>query len=94
MSDQVIALGLDQLILYVAASAFEQSLYEHGEMSTEEVEQYFEEVHDFYSSLPAERFPVLASIADDMVGFDGDDRLRFGLDALVAGLEAVSRRGG
>jgi hypothetical protein len=94
LSDHVIALGLDQLILYVAASAFEQSLYEHGDMSAEEVEQYFEEVHAFYSSLPADRFPVLASIADDMVGFDADARLQFGLDALVAGLEAVSRREG
>jgi len=28
-----------------------------------------------------------------MIGFDGDDRLRFGIDALIAGLEAVDRRG-
>jgi hypothetical protein len=52
LSDRVIALGLDQLILYVSASAFKQGLYEHG-----------------------------------------DDRLRFGIDALIAGLEAVDRRG-
>jgi AcrR family transcriptional regulator len=93
LSDHVIALGLDQLILYVSANAFEQSLYDHGEMSSDEVEQYFEQVHAFYSSLPADRFPVLASIADDMTGFDGDARLRFGLDALIAGLEALSARG-
>jgi AcrR family transcriptional regulator len=92
LSDLVIALGLDQLMLYVAASAFEQSLYEHGEMTREEVEQYFEDVHAFIASLPADRFPVLASIADDMIAADGDERLRFGLDALIAGLEAVSRR--
>lgn len=92
LSDRVMALGLDQLILYVAASAFEQSLYEYGEMSSEEVEQYFEEVHDFYSSLPAHEFPVLASIADEIVGFDGEERLQFGLEALIAGLEALSAR--
>lgn len=92
LSDQVIALGLDQLILYVSASAFERSLYQHGEMSSDEVEQYFEEVHEFMSSLPADRFPVLASIADDMIGFDGEARLRFGLDALISGLEALSAR--
>jgi len=28
-----------------------------------------------------------------MTGFGGDDRLRFGIDALIAGLEAVDRRG-
>jgi hypothetical protein len=79
-------------MLYVAGNAFEQSLYEHGEMTRDDVERYFEDVHAFFSSLPAGRFPVLASIADDMVEFDGDERLHFGLDALIAGLEAVSRR--
>ncbi len=49
-------------------------------------------MHAFYSSLPADRFPVLASIADDMTGFDGEARLRFGLDALISGLEALSAR--
>ena len=76
----------------VAASAFEQSLYEYGEMSSEEVEQYFEDVHAFFSSLPPASFPVLASIADDIVGFDGEYRLQFGLEALVAGLEALTAR--
>jgi hypothetical protein len=36
---------------------------------------------------------VLASIADDMTGFDGDGRLRFGVGALIAGLESVDRAG-
>src|SRR5262249_36853856 len=80
LSDRVSALGLDQLILYVSASAFEQGLYAHGEMTPEDVAQYFEEVHAYYSSLPAQQYPVLASIADDMTAFDGDDRLRFGID--------------
>jgi AcrR family transcriptional regulator len=93
LSDKVIALGFDQLILFVAGSAFEQSLYEYGEMSRAEVEQYFEEVHRFFSSLPPGRFPGLASLADEMGAYDGDARLRFGLDAMIAGLEAVSRRG-
>jgi hypothetical protein len=30
---------------------------------------------------------------DCPTGFDGDDRLRFGIDALIAGLEAVDRAG-
>jgi AcrR family transcriptional regulator len=93
LSDKVIALGIDQLALFVTGSAFEDSLYEHGGMSPEEVEAYFGEIHRFLSALPPERFPGLASIADEMVAYDGDERLRFGLDALIAGLEAVSRRG-
>jgi AcrR family transcriptional regulator len=92
LSDRVIGLGLDQLILHVSASAFEQGLYEHGEMTPDDVAQYFEEVHAYYSSLPAQQYPVLASIADEITGFDGDDRLRFGIDVLIAGLEGVDRR--
>jgi hypothetical protein len=57
------------------------------------VAQYLEEIHAYYSALPAQQHPVLASIADDMTGFDGDDRQRFGIDALIAGLEAVDRAG-
>jgi AcrR family transcriptional regulator len=94
LSDRVISLGLDQLGLHVAATAFEHGLYEHGEMTPDDVQRYFEEVHAYYSSLPAQQFPVLASIADDMIGFDGEDRLRFGIDVMIAGLEAVDRAGG
>jgi AcrR family transcriptional regulator len=90
LSDRAIALGLDQLALYVSAEAFETGLMEHGGMTPEDAERYFEDVHAFYRRLPADRFPVLASIADEMTGPDGDERFEFGLDVLIAGLEAVS----
>jgi AcrR family transcriptional regulator len=90
LSDRAIGLGLDQLTLYVAADAFETGLMEHGLMTPEDVERYYEDVHAFYLRLPADRFPVLASIAEDVTGPDGDERFEFGLDVLIAGLEAVS----
>jgi hypothetical protein len=90
LSDRVVALGLDQLILYVSACAFETGLYEQSGMTTDELERYFEDIHDFYSTLPADRFPVLASISADVTEADGDDRFEFGLSVLIAGLEAVS----
>jgi hypothetical protein len=77
----------------IPATPIEQGLYKNGEMTPDDVQRYFEEVHEYYSSLPAEQFPVLASIADDMIGFDGEDRLRFGIDVMIAGLEAVDRAG-
>ena len=83
LSDRAVALGLDQLTLYVSAEAFEEGLME-------EVQRYYDEVHDFYRRLPADRFPVLASIAADMTGPDGEERFEFGLDVLIAGLESVS----
>src|SRR5262249_46231941 len=90
LSDRAIGLGLDQLTLYVSAEAFETGLLEHGGMTAEEVQRYFDDVHAFYLRLPADRFPTLASVVEDITGPDGDERFEFGLDILIAGLEAVS----
>jgi len=89
LSDRVIAFGLDQLTLYVSAEAFETGLMEYGR-DPEDVQRYYDEVHAFYTRLPADRFPVLASAVDDITGPDGDERFEFGLDVLIAGLEALN----
>ena len=91
LSDFVIALGVDQLILYVSACAFEAGLYEHGGMSEEELERYWTDVHDFYVALPADQFPVLSSVAPDMTGHDPDERFEFGIEVMISGLEAFDR---
>jgi hypothetical protein len=94
LTDRVIALGFDQLILYVSASAYEAGLYRKADPA--ELGQYFAGVHAFYASLPRDRYPVLTSVASDMTGVDGDTRFEFGLGVLIAGLEAASaaeRRG-
>ena len=60
-------------------------------MTQVEIEEYFAEIDTFYAALPAERFPVLASLGDEMAKYDGEARFRFGLDVLIAGLEVVDR---
>jgi AcrR family transcriptional regulator len=92
LSDRVVALGLDQLTLYVSACAFEDSLMQQSAMDPAEVRRYFEEVHAFYEALPSAHFPVLASIAPEMTSANGDERFEFGLAAMLAGLEAMSQR--
>jgi hypothetical protein len=60
-------------------------------MSEEEIERYYADVHAVYGRLPAERFPVLAQVAPTMAGHGEDERFEFGLDVLLAGLEAIGR---
>jgi AcrR family transcriptional regulator len=91
LSDRVLALGLDQLLMFTAACAFEDSLYEARGLTPDELARYFEDVHAFYQRLPVDRFPVLASIAEPMTGPDGEERFVFGVDALLSGFEAMSR---
>ena len=92
LSDRAVALGLDQLLLYVSACAFERGLIEHSGMTQAEIDEYFAGIDRFYAALPAERFPVLASMGEELAAYDADERFTFGLDVLLAGLEAVDRR--
>ena len=88
LSNRVISLGFDQLVLYVSASAYEAGLYRKADPA--ELERYFAGAHAFYASLPPDRYPVLTSVAPDMTGADADDRFEFGLNVLIAGFEAAS----
>jgi AcrR family transcriptional regulator len=90
LTDRVIALGFDQLNLYVSACAFEASLYTKDKADEAELMRYFAEVHSFYAAMPPDRFPVLTSIAPAMFDHGEEERFKFGLDVLIAGMEAVS----
>jgi len=93
LTDRTVVLGFDLLMLYVAAFSFEAGLRENLGADEAEIERYFAEAHAFYAALPASRFPVLASLAEEMTDHDGDERFAFGIGVLVAGLEATSARG-
>jgi TetR/AcrR family tetracycline transcriptional repressor len=88
LSDRVIALGFDQLVLYVSAFAYEAGLYRRADPA--EVERYFAGVHAFYATLPPGRYPVLTAIAPYMTGAGAEDRFEFGLNAILTGFEAAS----
>lgn len=78
---------LDRLSLYVLADAFEESLHrERGRHTEEDAREYYEQISAYYHSLPADRFPVIASMVGELVGGGGDERLRFGLELMVRGL--------
>jgi len=90
---RVIGLAADLLALYIVAGVFEESLFESRGMSDADIGDYIQEIHDFYAALPADRFPMMASMADALTDGDGHDRFLFGLDVLIAGLIAVGERG-
>jgi AcrR family transcriptional regulator len=90
LTPRVAGLGIDQLTLFVAASAFEDGLLENTGMSPADIDTYYTEVHAFYDQLPSERFPSLAAVAPGLTGPDGEERLEFGISAILAGMEALS----
>ena len=92
LEPRIIALGSDQMFLYVCAFAFEQGLYFNSDRSAEEMAEYFQGVHQFMATLPADRYPTMARIAPEMTGHDSATRFSFGLDILLNGLEVASHR--
>jgi len=87
---QVAAWSLDRLFLYIVADAYENSLHLQNMKEGEDVRAYFEgfstQLTDYYSSLPADRFPHIRANAQVLTSGDGDERFTFGLDMLVDGL--------
>ena len=52
------------------------------------------QLHEFFRSLPADRFPALTVLGEHVWTDNRDDRFTAGLDTLLAGLQAARRRPG
>lgn len=79
------AWAVDVIGMFVAASAIEFAQHERAGVGQE---AYYSQVQMYFRSLPAELFPVLASLAVDLTSGDADERFAFGLRLLVGGLAA------
>jgi AcrR family transcriptional regulator len=90
LTERVAAFGIDQLALFVCATAFEDGILERSGMSPEDEARYWADLHGFLDNLPPDRFPAMARIRPYMTGHEGVERFEFGLDAMLAGLEALS----
>jgi AcrR family transcriptional regulator len=84
--------------LYVSAIAAEESIWIDRHKAavasgrTVSEAEVVEEIRDLFAGLPAATYPILSSHAEVMTSGDGDERFRFGLEVLLAGLEVVSER--
>jgi AcrR family transcriptional regulator len=88
--DEVAALFVDRLALYVDADAFEGSGILARIREGWDPEAYFEQVHGYLAGLPADRFPILVSMVDALTGPGDDERFEFGLDLIVRGLASYA----
>lgn len=90
--DQPAAWFLDRLALYVLADAFEESLHrERGRATPEAAQEYFDQIHAYYRSLPPDRFPIITSMIEPLMSGDGEDRLGFGVELMVRGLASYTK---
>jgi AcrR family transcriptional regulator len=86
---QVAAYAADLLPQFVTIDAYEGSLFERR---MEREPEYFEDLRQYFASLPAERFPNVAALVDELMhGDEGDERFEFGLDVIVRGLASMAR---
>lgn len=93
----VAALATDRLALYIAADSFEGALIvaRHGLDAADASERFqarLKEIHDYYRTLPRDRFPTLTAHVEELMQADSDERFAFGLDMLIRSLETYVRR--
>jgi AcrR family transcriptional regulator len=87
-SDQVAAWSVDRLQIYIDADVFEGSLYAARIKQGFDVDEHIGTVRDYFRRLPADRFPLVSSMADTIMA-GGEQRFEFGLDLILAGLAAL-----
>jgi AcrR family transcriptional regulator len=92
--DEVAALFIDRLALYVDGDAYEGSVYLARLKEGFDPETYFVQIRDYFAGLPADRFPNIVSMVDSLVAPGDDERFEFGLDLLVRGLASYVMNSG
>jgi AcrR family transcriptional regulator len=88
--DRDVAWACDILPLIITASAVEAAVHEQRGNTEPDVVDRLAEV---FLALPADRYPHIAALAEDLVSGDGDERFRFSVEVFVDGLAARAVRG-
>jgi AcrR family transcriptional regulator len=89
--DEIAALFVDRLALYVDADAYEGSMYLARIKEGWDAETYFREIHDYFAGLPTDRFPNIVSMVDSLTAAGDDARFEFGLDLIMRGLASYAK---
>jgi AcrR family transcriptional regulator len=92
LPSQAVAYAADLLPQFVTVNAYEGSLFAQR---MEREPHYFDEIKQYFESLPDARFPNVAALVPELMhGGEGDERFEFGLDVIVRGLAAMAQRPG
>jgi AcrR family transcriptional regulator len=87
------AWGCDIFVSLVTAVASEDDVRRaRGRSGDADRQENADEIYKTFLTLPADRFPLLAAHAAQMVAGDGDERFHFGIDVVIDGLVARSAR--
>ncbi|HEX4250305.1 MAG TPA: TetR/AcrR family transcriptional regulator [Pseudonocardia sp.] len=80
---QAASWAVDQLTLYVNAAALEESTYRQRGAREQAV---LASLRTTYAQLPPERYPNIHRLREELVTGSGDDRARWFLDTVLAGI--------
>jgi hypothetical protein len=83
------AMVIDLLPQLVVNDVYEGSLFARR---LQEQPDYFERLHEYWGSMPADRFPHVAALSEEIGGGEdeGEVRFAFALKLFVTGLAAVT----
>jgi len=86
--DRTSAYATHLLTIYVGSYALEEGA--GTQLSGEEMdsEKMLSMIRGYFASLPAERFPNVVALADDLTAGDSDEEFELGLQLFVGGLAA------
>jgi hypothetical protein len=90
LPDQIAAWVVDLLSLYVMGVAYEDSLTAMDATTPDDMTRFITEMRAYFASLPSERFPNMAALAEELTAGDSEERFEFGLEVLIRGLIAIS----
>lgn len=85
---------MDRLALYLGADAFEgyllQQRFNAADAGAAKAagREWLDQVRQFFEALPKDRYPTLTANLPPMISGDGDERFMYGVDLMIAGVEA------
>ncbi len=88
--DQAAAWAVDVIGLFIAAAGYEEAIRQDEGMTEDSVHQWTGQFAEFLAGLPEQRYPNTVRLAAEMATGSADERLRFGVQMLVAGLAATA----